>query len=473
MLKPFYPFFFCLSLFFVAGHSIYAQFDYDHNTGNIIVSVFDDGWIGHSTSPGTGSGVQFEGNIDACWRAGLIYGDPINGVVGMKNSFIADMMNQVHFSFSSNSNFDQITTSQMIDSLAPIPYNMQVTQTTYSNAGDDFIFIKYLFLNNSGNNYSDLYFGVFCDWDVGNDALINRAGIDESRNLIYQWENGGVSDPNYYGIIAFNGLDGGRAIDTLAGGRLGTYDWLTVIVPPPAMDIDYKTHIGDGPYNLSNGESLVVGFGIVAGNNLADLQANTDIAQSIWESVIVPVELTSFTANVNNAGNVILNWSTATELNNQMFEIERRSTKGQYTTIGYVEGFGTTTEPQEYSYIDNTVGTGTYFYRLKQIDFGGQHEYSDEIEVEVNGPLTFALEQNYPNPFNPSTNIKYSVPENGFVKLSVYNLVGEEVSVLVNEIVDAGFYEITFNAAKLPSGTYFYRLQTGNTVQTKKMVLLK
>jgi len=70
-------------------------------------------------------------------------------------------------------------------------------------------------------------------------------------------------------------------------------------------------------------------------------------------------------------------------------------------------------------------------------------------------------------------NIKYSVPENGFVKLSVYNLVGEEVNVLVNETVNAGFYEVTFNAANLPSGTYFYRLKAGSFVETKKMVLMK
>jgi hypothetical protein len=187
----------------------------------------------------------------------------------------------------------------------------------------------------------------------------------------------------------------------------------------------------------------------------------------------IPVELTSFIANVNNEGNVVLNWSTDTEVNNQMFEIERRSNDGQYATIGYVEGYGTTTEPQAYSYIDNAVEIGTYFYRLKQIDFSGQYEYSDEIEIEVNGPLTFRLEQNYPNPFNPSTLITYSVPENGFVKLSVYNLVGEEVSVLVKEEVDAGFYEVEFNAVNLPSGIYFYRLQTPNFTQTKKMILLK
>jgi hypothetical protein len=189
--------------------------------------------------------------------------------------------------------------------------------------------------------------------------------------------------------------------------------------------------------------------------------------------VIIPVELTSFAASVSGNGDVILNWTTATELNNQMFEIERRSEEGQYIMIGYVDGHGTTTEPQEYSFIDNTVETGTFFYRLKQIDFLGQYDYSDEIEVEVNGPLTFNLGQNYPNPFNPSTNIKYNIPESGFVKLAVYNTLGEEVAVLVNSMVQAGFYEITFDASSLPSGAYFYRLQSDNLNQVKKMLLMK
>ena len=109
---------------------------------------------------------------------------------------------------------------------------------------------------------------------------------------------------------------------------------------------------------------------------------------------------------------------------------------------------------------------------IERIRFVAKNEYSDEIEVEII-PIEFTLYQNYPNPFNSSTNIKYSVPENGFVKLSVYNLVGEEVSVLVNETVDAGFYEIEFNANALPSGIYFYRLRAGEYINTKKMILMK
>ena len=187
---------------------------------------------------------------------------------------------------------------------------------------------------------------------------------------------------------------------------------------------------------------------------------------------IIPVELTSFTA-VGNNGIVELNWETATEVNNHMFEIERRTEATEFRTIGYVEGAGTTTEPQSYSYTDINVEVGSYVYRLKQIDFNGTYQYSDEVEVDVNAPLSFNLEQNYPNPFNPSTNIKYSVPESGNVKLSVYNLVGEEVAVLVNGNVEAGNFEVTFDASSLPSGVYLYKLQSANSVQTKKMMLLK
>jgi hypothetical protein len=188
---------------------------------------------------------------------------------------------------------------------------------------------------------------------------------------------------------------------------------------------------------------------------------------------IVPVELTSFTASVNENSNVVLDWATATETNNHMFEIERKAEQGEYFTIGYVNGAGTTTEPQHYSYTDKTTETGKYFYRLKQIDFDGRYTYSDEVEVDVIGLLAFNLEQNYPNPFNPTTNINYSVPEAGNIRLSVYNAVGEEIAVLVNGYSEAGRFNVTFDASNLPSGVYLYKLQSANTVQTKKMMLLK
>ena len=191
----------------------------------------------------------------------------------------------------------------------------------------------------------------------------------------------------------------------------------------------------------------------------------------LFEDLLIPVELTSFTANANS-GYVQLNWTTATETNNHMFEIQRQAADGEFFSVGFVNGQGTTTEPHEYSYIDRTVSTGTFSYRLKQIDFDGRFSYSPTVEVEVQ-PTQFILEQNYPNPFNPTTNIKFGVPESGFVKLAIFNIVGEEVAVLVNGNIEAGAYDITFDARNLPSGAYFYKLQSEKSVEVKKMLLTK
>jgi hypothetical protein len=196
------------------------------------------------------------------------------------------------------------------------------------------------------------------------------------------------------------------------------------------------------------------------------------VDEMMLEDLTIPVELSSFTANVSG-NNVELNWSTATETNNQGFEIERNTGDGSFEKIGYVAGFGTTAEPKTYSYSDLNVNAGKYSYRLKQIDFDGSYEYSDVVNIIIELPIEYALEQNYPNPFNPSTTIKYSIPEDGFVKLSVYNMLGEEVASLVNSNQKAGRYEISFEAKDLSSGAYIYRIETANYTASKKLILMK
>jgi hypothetical protein len=158
---------------------------------------------------------------------------------------------------------------------------------------------------------------------------------------------------------------------------------------------------------------------------------------------------------------------------NQGFEIHRKTEDNQYESVGFVKGFGTTAEAQSYSYTDSKLETGTYTYRLKQIDFNGTFDYSNEISVEVTKPLEYVLEQNYPNPFNPNTLIKYSVPQDGLVTLEVFNLLGEKVATLVNGVQEAGRYEIDFNASDLSSGIYVYSLKSGNFNSIKKMLLMK
>ena len=188
---------------------------------------------------------------------------------------------------------------------------------------------------------------------------------------------------------------------------------------------------------------------------------------------IIPVELLSLSASV--AANVVtLNWSTATELNNLGFEIERSSNKTNWRTIGFKEGKGTTSEPQQYSYSDklSDITSSRLYYRLKQVDYNGSFEYSEIVEVEI-APSVFSLSQNYPNPFNPSTTINYQIPELSFVTIKVYDVLGNEVAALVNEQKPAGKYEVGFNASELVSGVYFYTLSAGEFVQSKRMLLLK
>ncbi len=192
---------------------------------------------------------------------------------------------------------------------------------------------------------------------------------------------------------------------------------------------------------------------------------------------LIPVELISFEGNVVD-GDVRLRWGTATETNNLGFSIERRQTSNvkrdnNWNKIGFVQGYGTTTEPQTYSFKDESFLSGTYEYRLKQVDYDGSYEYSNIIEVEVGIPTEFSLEQNYPNPFNPSTIIKYAMGSKQYASLKVYDILGNEVATLVNEEKEAGIYEVEFSATGIPSGIYFYRLTAGGFTAIKKMIILK
>ncbi len=187
---------------------------------------------------------------------------------------------------------------------------------------------------------------------------------------------------------------------------------------------------------------------------------------------LVPVEMTSFVADCIN-GAVILRWSTASETNNYGFEIQRRTESAGWSRISFIQGQGSTTKSSLYSFTDNSVSNGKYLYRLKQSDLDGTFSYSNIIDVDVNKASDFALEQNYPNPFNPVTRISFSIPQTGFVNLSVYNVLGEKVVTLINEIKSAGNHAVDFDASELTSGVYVYRLQAGSSVSIKKMTLIK
>jgi len=191
----------------------------------------------------------------------------------------------------------------------------------------------------------------------------------------------------------------------------------------------------------------------------------------------VPVELTAFFALSFEDG-IMLKWTIASETNNAGFSVERSSNNTDFNEIAFVEGNGTTTEIKDYSYFDKISESGVYYYRLKQVDFNGSFNYSNNVQIEINAPKVFILSQNYPNPFNPSTIISFSLPVDSRVKIDLFNTLGEKVDVIVDSDLSIGHHEINFDASSLTNGVYYYKINAqgkdgSDFSSTKKMVLMK
>ena len=210
-------------------------------------------------------------------------------------------------------------------------------------------------------------------------------------------------------------------------------------------------------------------------------------SMNVYDSTPLPVELSSFTYKILSNG-VKLNWVTQTEVNNYGFEIQKTpkvsplysggetpSSGENWETLAFVEGHGNSNSPKYYSYTDEGVLYGNYLYRLKQIDNDGSYEYSNPVEVFAGEiPDKIVLEQNYPNPFNPSTKIKFAVQGSKQTTLKVYDILGNEIAELFNQITEpGGIYEVNFDGSELASGVYYSVLRSGEKVEIKKMMLMK
>lgn len=241
---------------------------------------------------------------------------------------------------------------------------------------------------------------------------------------------------------------------------------------------------------ITTAAASITSFGVDQNNELYLVSFNGKIYNFI--PTVIPVELSSFNATVVN-GKVRLDWYTASETNNSGFVIERSQDGVNFKDIYFIGGNGTTTQRNIYSYTDVDVSFGVYYYRLKQIDMDGTVNYHNVVSVDLGLPKSLLLEQNFPNPFNPSTKIRYTIPdvilssskegEGGItfrnsqsdskVTLKVYDILGNEVATLVNEYKQPGLYEVEFDASKLTSGMYVYKLSVGNYSSVRKMLLMK
>ena len=340
---------------------------------------------------------------------------------------------------------------------------------------------------------------------ANNSTTINFQLIPEPGHYVYKFSASQIPDNNFSDEGSTPAIIGAPDNVNYSIGKSG---WCVADMQYPVINVtgsDFTVYEGDaspegyfcyvgssidGPWYLVGSGNSTTSFDISSsglqeaqfikivddGDGVA-IQANAGFDLDAIEAIgVVPVELVSFTAE-NVLDDVILKWQTATETNNLGFEIERASSSTTplhgWARISFVEGRGTTTELTDYIFTDKINNPGTYVYRLKQLDFDGTYTYSEEVEVEISGPRDFALFQNYPNPFNPSTTIKFALPVNTKLVISIYNLLGEKVTEVFNGVLEEGYHEFEFNAVNIPTGVYFYKFESEQFNAVKKMVLLR
>jgi N-acetylneuraminic acid mutarotase len=319
-------------------------------------------------------------------------------------------------------------------------------------AGYNTAYLKSVYIGTIGSNASQL------TWTQAPDVPTGYAGLSRP---------GGTGIFKYFFVVGGE-RSGGGYHDTAYVYDATINSWVDAIAPKPFPTSNIFNQVTATAFD----DSIRI---FVPGGYAAVAFANFDVV-ACGQLLVVPVELTSFTASVIGS-EVTLNWRTSTEVNNYGFQIERNSGAG-FVEVGFVPGAGTISEPQLYSFADIGLKAGQYSYRLKQIDYDGSFEYTNEVNVEVTTPSVFLLEQNYPNPFNPTTTIAFSLAIGSKVSLKIFNTLGQEVRSLVNGNMSDGFHEVSFDASALNSGVYFYRIDaTGidgqNFSQVRKMILTK
>jgi hypothetical protein len=296
----------------------------------------------------------------------------------------------------------------------------------------------------------------------------------------------GVTGQRYFVIEAF-GNPGSFSADVTFTFGPGVLD-PRVDGAPEAMILWYRSSTSDSAWTVVGTASSAS-----AGSGEVTFTGVTEFSQFavVQNEVALAVELTNFSASSNRL-NAELKWTTATEIDNARFEVERsvgasKKDAGvdgtadasrppvRWQRVGTVDGHGTSNTSHDYDFTDRCTSAGMYSYRLKQVDRDGHFKYSQALAVEVGrAPLKFELSQNYPNPFNPATRLEFTLQKDGMTTLVIYNTIGQEVATLVNEMRKAGeYHQVIFDGSRLATGMYIARLQSGNQMQVKKLLLLK
>jgi hypothetical protein len=358
-----------------------------HNVNNVQTTITNNGRVGFNDFPDNNQGVGFvyKGS-NQLYEAGLIVGYSATKLVDVVRN--PDNVQDADFSstavytivnpgpIATQEGYAQCTDAASADKIG---LTIDTRSYAFKDAPDtNYVIVRYDITNTSGARIDSLYAGMFFDWDMLPTYTTNKTAFDASRSLAYAYDDS-AKNPVYCGV---------RALDTAASYRAlindlnidltkaGKWDWLSGGIVPMADTVaDIHLAISQGPYSIPAGGKQRIGFAIIAGDNLADLQKNADFAKAKWPPI--------FTTGVREEKNV--------------------------------------------------------------------------------HPASYALHQNYPNPFNPATVISYDIPSAGKVTLSVYDVLGQVVTTLVNQEQQPGRYDVTFDGSKLSSGVYFYRLSVGGS----------
>jgi len=303
---------------------------------------------------------------------------------------------------------------------------------------------------------------------------VNPSRSDPERPLFFLGSTNSTTQVTIDADIWFDGIPGVKHTSFTYPFSIDTMNTLRVISSMLGYEnlnnmLLYNSHDTAGIVSQALKYNLLCDY-----TALIALEPNDTIHFMInpFDESVLSVNLESMSATQSH-NNVTISWTTSIETNNLGFDIERKTDNSIFTKIGFIQGKGTTRVKQSYSFTDNNLISGSYTYRINQIDINGTVHLLKEINVIVGMPTVYSLEQNFPNPFNPATTIKYQLPKAGFVTLKIFDVLGREVTTLVNQYQFAGRFSVDFNASKLSSGVYIYELKTPDYNSCKKMILIK
>ena len=465
----------------------------DHYVGNVVFTVSDIGVQAYMDFPdnNVGSGFQYpSGAASILFEGALLIGTGPNMVSDAMRNADGDQDRDFAVSpggdlvmYTPGAQADQQGYAMYDDGAADSPIGVQVEQHSYSWASapdNDYIILRYVITNVGEGTISGMYVGIYLDWDV---TAADNSNYDAANSVGYQYGSGsayaGITSLSQIPPTTFRSIlnpDEAYPPNPTEGAKWG---WLTAgFTTTSHSGDDISMVMANGPYTLAPGEEAVVGFALVAGDDLGDLQQNTIAAQSMWMNV--PVELTSFDA-MSAGDHVELTWNTATESDTYGFNIYRAlgldANQAQINTQ-VIPGAGISAEPISYSFSDYGVSAGeTYFYWLEEVALTGETALYGPASVTM-VPDAHVLQVATPNPATESTVIRYALTHETPVDMVLYDLSGRTVRTLVNEIMPGGQHQITWDGTNdegqlVSGGTYFCRLSTQESSQSIKITVIR